>query len=253
LAKDILAIIRPKLKGCYFEPFLGGGAVFFCLNPAKAVLSDINDDLINAYRQVRDRPNTIIRHIKKEKVTKKNYYRIRRLRLCSPLTRSARFLFLNRTAFGGIYRMNARGEFNVPYGGGERTPEALWEQNLLTNASKALKGSALLTADFEEVMGMASKGDVIYCDPTYTVAHENNGFLRYNEKNFSWNDQKRLNKAARRALVRGATVIVSNAAHASLRELYWPYKPIVRNRLSLVSPKPAFRTSIHEWLFVLED
>jgi DNA adenine methylase len=251
LANDIVAIIRPKLKGCYFEPFLGGGAVFFYLNPAKAVLSDINEELINAYQQVRDHPNAIIDHVKREKVTKKNYYRIRRLRPRSPLNRSARFLFLNRTAFGGIYRMNGRGEFNVPYGGGERTPEALWGNSLVTNASKALKGIRLLTADFEEVMGMASTGDVIYCDPTYTVAHENNGFLRYNEKNFSWNDQKRLHKAARQALARGATVIVSNAAHASLRDLYWPYKPIVRSRQSLVSPKPALRKSINEWLFVL--
>jgi len=252
LAKEIVSIIQRQLRGQYFEPFLGGGAVFFMLQPDRGTLSDINPELINAYQQVRDDPNNILKYLKKEKVTTKNYYRLRDLHIRSPVKRTVRFLFLNRTSFGGIYRLNRHGQFNVPYGGGERTPSILWEDNLITNASNALKGMRLLASDFEAVMEMASKGDVVYCDPTYTVAHENNGFLRYNEKNFSWNDQKRLSQAARRAVKRGATVVVSNAAHNSLRELYWPSKPLVRLRSSLVSPNPSFRKPVREWLFVLK-
>ena len=252
LAKQIAFIIRRQLRRRYFEPFLGGGAVFFRLQPKNATLSDINSELINAYQQVRDHPKAILRDLKKEKVTKNNYYLIREKQTGCPLKRTVRFLFLNRTSFGGIYRLNSRGEFNVPYGGGERTPSTLWEDNIITNASIVLKGIRLLVCDFENVMEMASKGDVVYCDPTYTVAHENNGFLRYNERNFSWDDQKRLSKAARRAVKRGATVVVSNAAHDSLRELYWPDKPLVHVRSSLVSPDPAFRRPIREWLFVLK-
>jgi len=210
--KDRLAVsprfpIGELSKDWCLEPSLGGGAVFFMLRPQKAILSDINSELINVYQQVRDNPDAILRELKKQRVTKKNYYQIRKLKGGFPLKRTARFLFLNRTSFGGIYRLNRRGEFNVPYGGGKRTPSSLWKNNLLRDASNVLKRSRLLVADFEDVIERASQGDVVYCDPTYTVAHENNGFLRYNERNFSWEDQKRLSKAARRAVNRGATVI----------------------------------------------
>lgn len=252
LANKIISKIAPRLANRYFEPFLGGGAVFFMLQPDNATLSDINPDLINVYRQVRDKPEALLERIKRRKVTKENYYRIREQHIHHPLQRAVRFLYLNRTAFGGIYRLNRRGQFNVPYGGGQRTPSCLWEQELIKAASRALKGKTLLVSDFEEVMEKARNGDVVYCDPTYTVAHENNGFLRYNEKNFSWEDQKRLASAARRAVRHGATVIVSNAFDRSLLDLYWPSKPVVYVRNSLVSPNPAERRQVRECLFILK-
>jgi DNA adenine methylase len=152
-----------------------------------------------------------------------------------------------------MYRLNREGNFNVPYGGGQRTPSPLWEKALLKSASQALNGANLRVSDFENILSEARLGDVVYCDPTYTVVHENNGFVRYNEINFSWADQKRLALAARQANTRGAVVIINNACHLEIRQLYWPIKPITRGRYSLISPRVSSRRAVQEYLFVLEN
>ena len=253
LASEIINHISSRLRGRYFEPFLGGGAVFFALRSPNATLSDINSDLINAYRQVRENPEALVKRLRRKRISANNYYRVRAAKPACPLERAVRFLYLNRTAFGGMYRLNGDGRFNVPYGGGDRTPAPLWRQNLINTASQLLKGVKLLVSDFEEIMEQAGPGDVVYCDPTYTVAHENNGFIRYNEVNFSWSDQKRLASVALRAMRRGTTVIISNACHGEIRELYWPYEPTTRVRKSLISPEVSFRREVHEYLFILEE
>jgi DNA adenine methylase len=253
-AKHIAEIISPNLKGTYFEPFLGSGAVFFALGPSNAVLSDVNAELINIYKAVKKQPEDICKKIKKLKVSKDNYYRIRSARPKLELDSAARFLYLNRTAFGGIYRLNQKGEFNVPYGGGERTPAILWERDLLINASKALKKVKVLQKDFEAILDSASSDDVVYCDPTYTVTHDANGFIRYNENNFSWHDQERLAAAAERAMKRGALVLISNAHHWSVKELYKKHKAkiYVLSRRSQVSRDPKKRRLVFEYFFVFE-
>lgn len=246
------SIINISLKNRYYEPFLGGGAIFFALHPQEATISDINEDLINTYIQVRDYPYEIMEELRKIPVTKENYYKIRNIEIKDPTKRAIRFLFLNRTAFGGIYRLNLDGKFNVPYGGGERTPEPLWSRCLIENASEALKGVLIKASDFECIIEKAQKGDVVYCDPTYTVAHNNNGFIRYNERNFSWADQERLATAAFRACERGALVLVSNASCPSLKNLYAPFEPKVLIRKSLISRKSSARREINEYLFKLD-
>jgi DNA adenine methylase len=252
LAPEIINHISKRLRGRYFEPFLGGGAVFFALRPPRATLSDINSDLINTYRQVQENPEAILERLRRKRITTNNYYRVRAANPTCPLERAIRFLYLNRTAFGGMYRLNGDGRFNVPYGGGDRTPAPLWKQNLIRTASQLLSGARLLVSDFEEIMEQAGPGDVIYCDPTYTVAHENNGFVRYNEVNFSWSDQTRLASVALTAIRRGSTVVISNACHNRIRALYWPYKPTTRIRKSLICPEGRFRRRVHEDLFILE-
>jgi DNA adenine methylase len=244
----ITDLIRERLTGTYYEPFLGGGAVFFELRPPRAVLSDINPELVNTYRLVRDSVEEIISRLKKLPVNKQTYNRLREVEPDEPILRAVRFLYLNRTAFGGIYRLNLNGKFNVPYGGGERTPAVLWERTLLKNASEALASAELRETDFELVIDLAKKGDVVYCDPTYTVAHDCNGFVRYNERNFSWADQIRLADAARRARQRGAVVIISNANHRTIRRLYPEASFNVLQRLSLVSPDVTKRRSVQELL-----
>jgi len=251
LVPVVLPIIRSRLKGKYIEPFLGGGSVFFALQPACALLSDINPEIITVYRHVRDRPRLLIDKLKSIRVSEEVFYRLRASQPRTALLRAIRFLYLNRTAFSGLYRVNSRGRFNVPYGGGERRPDILWVNELLVNASGALRRAQLLNADFEEVIARASSGDVVYCDPTYTVTHNNNGFRRYNENNYSWNDQERLAQAARRAAARGATVIVSNAHHDEIRALYSPHIPIVLERSSTVAPKVKWRRRVSEFLFVI--
>jgi DNA adenine methylase len=247
----ITSLLGQPISGTYYEPFLGGGAVFFSLRPKRAVLSDTNADLINTYRKVRDYPTDVLRRLKRLNVDEATYYRIRRTDPKDPLERAVRFLYLNRTAFGGIYRLNSEGKFNVPYGGGERSHEALWERRLVITASDALASARLRRADFEDVVALAGKGDAVYCDPTYTVAHENNGFVRFNESNFSWADQVRLAQATSRAAKRGATVIISNAYHTSIRHLYAGATFRRLERHSRVSADPSKRRLVKELLIRL--
>jgi DNA adenine methylase len=247
----IVDVLRRSLQRTYYEPFLGGGSVFFSLQPRLAVLSDINADLINTYCLVRDRPAELIRRLKRLPVDKSTYDRLRASDPEPPVERAVRFLYLNRTAFGGIYRLNLAGQFNVPYGGGERTPEVLWRRDLLATASRVLADADVRHADFELAVESARRGDAVYCDPTYTVAHENNGFVRYNQRNFSWQDQERLACVARRAGERGAAVVISNANHASIRRLYKGAKFQVLERYSSVSTDVSKRRQVRESLVVI--
>lgn len=252
IAKALAKYVASSLSRRYYEPFLGSGAVFFALAPESATISDINGDLINVYHQVRDYPDEIIMQLKNLPVTEADYYRIRAWNPESSFDKAVRFLYLNRTAFGGIYRINKNGKFNVPYGGGNRTPASLWQRNLIKHASIALKKTELIVSDFEKMMEKAGPGDAVYCDPTYSVAFDNNSFKRYNERNFSWEDQKRLAFAAKEARERGALILVSNACHQSFKELYHPFQPIQLTRKSLVSRIPEARREIKEYLFVLD-
>ena len=251
IAPTISSMIRPILNGIYYEPFLGGGAVYFHLQPEKAVLSDLNGDLINTYIAVRDHVDDLIGALRRLKVSAQHYYSIRGANPRKTATRAARFLYLNRTAFGGLYRENRQGLFNVPYGGGHRTPEILWKTDLLRVASQSLLSAEIQQADFEPMIERSGKGDVVYCDPSYTVAHNNNCFLRYNEKIFTFLDQKRLSEAARRAVGRGATIIVSNAKHKCIEKLYPYAEKRVVTRFSSMSAKPGARKRTEEMLLVL--
>lgn len=251
--------ILPYIKGLldgrafdrYIEPFLGGGAVFFGLRPDRAVLSDINLDLITTYRQVKESPLEILDRLKVLAVDAPTYYRLREWEPTSEFDRAVRFLYLNRTAFAGMYRLNREGRFNVPFGGGQRTPESLWRDKLLLKASAALSDANILSADFEDTIQAAGEGDFVYCDPTYTVAHNNNGFIRYNERNFSWNDQRRLARVAAQAAERGATVLVSNAVHQEIRDLYPTAPAHLLDRQTLLCPRANKRGSTQEYVFVI--
>ena len=234
----------------YYEPFLGGGALFFALRPLCSVLSDVNRDLINTYLQVKHHPSDLIRKLQSIPVTKKTYDFQRKHLPSEALELAVRFLYLNRTAFGGMYRLNQTGEFNVPFGGGERTPTPLWEFGLLRKASHALQSSKLEVCDFEVAVNRAESGDLVYCDPTYTVAHNNNGFIRYNERNFSWADQNRLARCCHAAAGRGVTVIVTNAFHLDILKLFNPPHHFIASRHSSLCPKVEYRRVIDEYVFV---
>ena len=234
----------------YFEPFLGGAALFFALRPSKAILSDLNPDLINTYVQVKRHAALITRALRRLPVNAKTYERVRSNMPASRLERAVRFLYLNRTAFGGIYRLNQNGAFNVPFGGGQRTPEALWRDHLLSSASSALKNATLLSCDFEKATEDATENDLVYFDPTYTVAHSNNGFVRYNERNFAWADQKRLASCCKRLACRGAVVLVTNAAHQEIIDLFRADAIHTVQRPSLLCPDVTKRRLVKECIFV---
>ncbi|WP_421983324.1 DNA adenine methylase [Roseibium sp.] len=209
----------PDELGCYFEPFLGGGAVFFGVKPQQAVLSDLNPELIQLYRVVRDEPDELERllYLHQQHHCKEYYYETRAAKPTSRIEQAAWMLYLNRTCFNGLYRVNRRGEFNVPIG---TKTKVVFEDESFRALSCALANADLNSQDFEATIQQANNGDFIYVDPPYTVAHNFNGFLKYNDNIFSWDDQVRLRETLDDAAVRGARIIVSNANHDSIRELY---------------------------------
>lgn len=239
----------PKNFGTYFEPFFGGGAVFFALRPSNAVLSDVNAELINLYVQVRDNAEPLVKALKSFKNSEDGYYAVRATSPRTPVRKAARILYLTRLSFNGIHRVNLRGEFNVPYG--HKTHLSTVDKPHLLGASAALKGATLLSGDFQDATRNACKGDVVYFDPPYTVAHGLNGFVKYNEKIFSWHDQERLVEHARLLAKRGCSVIISNADHQSIHQLYKGFRCQIIERPSVIAASSEHRRKITECIFSL--
>jgi DNA adenine methylase len=206
----------------YREPFLGGGAVFFAMEPGRAVISDANPELIEFYHILRSRHKVLRDRLQiHQKKHSEVYYR--RIRSSAPrlaTDRGARFLYLNRSCWNGLYRVNQKGEFNVPMG--SRTNFS-FETDDFPRAARILRNADLKACDFEENVNEAQKGDFLFVDPPYTVKHNQNGFVKYNEKIFSWDDQIRLRDALVRASRRGVLILATNADHESVRELYEAY------------------------------
>lgn len=203
----------------YIEPFLGSAAVFFHVQPNNGLLSDINSDLINTYIVVRDHwqdlLDVLIAYDKKH--SHHFYYEIRASKPRNLIKKAARFIYLNRTCWNGLYRVNRKGEFNVPIG--TKTRVILSEDNF-ANVSSLLSNIEIQTADFETSINQAIEGDFLFIDPPYTVKHNLNGFVKYNENIFSWDDQIRLRNAIQRAANRGAKILMLNADHSSIKRLY---------------------------------
>lgn len=232
----------------YFEPFAGSAAVFFHLAPRRAILSDLNVDLMETYAALRDCWEDVAgflsRHQRKHSST--YYYEIRSSKPRTVASRAARFIYLNRTCFNGLYRVNQKGEFNVPKG--TKTAVILDTDNF-EKVADLLSNAALLSTDFESVIDSAQSEDLVFADPPYTVMHALNGFLKYNEVLFSWRDQIRLAECLARAAQRGVTVVSTNADHPSVRKLYEETFNIRRlQRNSLISGKSTHRRVVGELL-----
>lgn len=209
----------PEQFDRFVEPFLGSGAMFFALQPAKALLSDLNADLVGCYCAMRDAPDALATRLADHQVLhdKEHYYRVRSAKPEDLIERAVWFLYLNRTCWNGLYRVNLRNEFNVPIG--TKTTVVLASDNFAASAS-TLASAEIAHCDFERTLDQAGPDDFVFVDPPYTVKHNLNGFLKYNDKIFSWADQVRLRDAIARAAARGAKLLVTNANHISIRELY---------------------------------
>jgi DNA adenine methylase len=249
LVPQILELVGDIPVARYHEPFLGGGSVFFSLGVSdKVFLSDLNTDLVEVYRQVRDKPVEVAALLSKYENTSVAYYAARSTMPAEPVERAARFIFLNHTSFNGIFRVNLKGEYNVPFGNRAATnaPDEDW----LVRASKRLQRAQLTGSDFERALGEVQEGDLVFLDPPYTVAHNNNGFVKYNQHLFSFADQERLSEAIKTVSDIGAKFILTNAAHASIDRLFSPLgRKLTVSRRNAIGGKQAARGSAEEFVF----
>lgn len=230
----------------YFEPFIGGGAVLFSLLPEKATISDANLDLIRTYRAIQFDSGGVERALKlhAQKHNDDYFYEVRPNRPDDPVELAAWFLYLNRTCYNGLYRVNKKGQFNVPRGTKDMV---LLPSDNFEAVAKILAGYEILYSDFEPVIDKSRRGDFVFLDPPYTVKHNKNGFIKYNENLFSWDDQVRLAKAVARAERRGVKLLVSNADHPSVRELYKDIgETIALNRYSVIGGGAGYRANTSE-------
>ena len=219
----------PNEINTYYEPFLGGGALFFALQAAgrfrHAVLSDSNLQLINAYTQVRDNVDALIRGLSIQERKYLNatdraeyYYKIRAKQIACDLGGAVNLIFLNKTCYNGLYRVNSNGHFNVPHGR-YKNPTICAESNLRA-VSAALQGVELQVADFAAAPATATDGDFVYFDPPYVPLSETASFTSYTAQDFGMAEQERLARTARQLACQGATVILSNSGHPDVAEMY---------------------------------
>lgn len=214
----------PRKFRRYFEPFLGGGAVFFFLSPPLAFLSDINPDLINTYEVVKQDVEALIALLSKrfsKMNNKKDFYRIRDevdVTRLSKVERAARLIYLNKTCFNGLYRVNRKGKFNVPFGN-YKNP-TICDAEGLRRASVALSRAKLCVCDFEEAVAPAKRGDFVYFDPPYMPLTPTSSFTSYTKEDFGEEEQRRLARVFRELDKRGALVMLSNSPKPLVIELY---------------------------------
>ncbi|MET4198747.1 DNA adenine methylase [Bradyrhizobium sp. LA8.1] len=238
--------LLPARFNNYVEPFLGGGSVLFHLKPKRGLISDLNADLISTYKAVRDDWTSIERLLTKYQRLHSfdYYYKIRDARFADQIEEAARFIYLNRTCFNGIYRVNLKGVFNVPKGSKDAI---ILDDDDFEGIAQSLKKCRIVAQDFEKTIAAASRGDFVFVDPPYTVKHNNNGFIKYNQNLFAWSDQVRLRDCVKAAASRGALVLVTNANHSSVRDLYKGMGVVHQlNRASIISASSEHRRKSSE-------
>lgn len=203
----------------YFEPFLGGGSVFFNMKPEHAYLNDINQELIGTYIAVRDEAEKVCEYLKEHERnhSKDYYYSIREAEVHDSAEKAARMIYLNKSCFNGIYRVNKKGKFNVPYGTDRKI---VFNREDIIRSSQILRGAELTCQDFQHTIEMAQRDDFLFCAPPYTVINEDDRFIGYNADVFKWDDQIRLARALENAMIRGVKIIMTNVDHPAVRDLY---------------------------------
>jgi len=214
----------PDTFGRYFEPFVGGGAVFFDLHAVgradRAYLGDANVHWVMAYEAVRDDVESLIDVLRlhARNHSEGYYYAVREEQPTSKLLIAARAIYLNRTCFNGLHRTNRAGKFNVPMG--RYANPTICDEANLRSCSVALRGVELARGDFASVMSHAQAGDFVYFDCPYVPVSASSSFTGYTSAGFSWTDQERLAACARQLKAGGVRVLLSNADHLSVRRLY---------------------------------
>jgi DNA adenine methylase len=209
-----------EIKGRFVEPFLGGGAVFFAIQAKPAVLSDKNPDLIDLYRGIRYAPTEVWRLFCEYPSDKQAYYRVRQeyTRGWGVIAKAARTVYLNRTCFKGMWRQNSRGMFNVGYGGQSRR-WAIREEDLVA-VSKALRGTTLCCADFEDIIDDTKRADFLFVDPPYHPGRRESRVEHYVFSQFRFESHKRLANSLNRATRRNVRWAMTTSSHPDIMALH---------------------------------
>lgn len=240
----------PKQYGRYFEPFLGSGALYFLLEPESAFINDSSPELVATYAAVRQDAGRVGERASQYPMEKTAYYRIRESRSSDPIERAAEFLFLNRACFNGLYRVNGSGKFNVPWGA-PKTSFIVDTRNLVACGKQLSRdGQVLTSTDFEQTLERCEAGDLVFLDPPYVTKHNENGFVDYNERLFSWADQLRLARVADELRAKGCHVIVTNANHSDLLSLYEAFDKHEILRSSTLAGAASKRGKVSEIVLV---
>lgn len=226
----------------YIEPFIGGGAVFFSLGHNNSIISDLNEELIITYIEVRDNVEMLIKNLSRHKHTEEHFYLTRQMDLnsLSNSERAARLIYLNKTCFNGLYRVNKKGEFNVPYGKGKGS--FLNVENL-RSASLALKGTKIIHSEYSKVVKQyAKRNDFVFLDPPYQPVGKNADFKRYTKEFFYEKDQVQLAEEFKALVKRGCKVMLTNSDHPFIMDLYKDFEIIICNTKRMISSSSKTRT-----------
>ena len=244
----------------YHEPFLGGGAVFFelyskgLLDNKKVCLSDINKELVNTYIIVRDKPDELIKNLEnfKKQHSKEFYYKIRELdrkenyQDLSDIEKATRFIYLNKTCFNGLYRVNKKGYFNTPIGS-YKNPNIV-DSDTILSASEALQNAIIKHQPFQEVLKEAKKDDLVYFDPPYYPLNKTSNFTSYDSNCFLEDEQFELFEVFDKLAQKGAKVVQSNSDTKFIKELYKSYDISIVNANRFINSKSSGRGKISEVL-----
>ncbi len=251
---DELLARTPGEFGAYHEFFLGGGALFFELcaqgKIEEAYLSDVNPKLMNVYEIVKHKPYELLEELKcgKYRNDEATFYKIRENEPEDTVQKAARFIYLNKTAFNGLYRENSTGKFNVPFGR-YSNPKIANEDGIL-EASEALAQARLLCGDFTEILKHAKKGDFAYFDPPYVPLTKTASFTAYTAGRFGPEDQARLKMAVDKLVDEGVRVLLSNSETPFVAELYAGYEQVVVSANRMINCQADKRGKIRELLVV---
>lgn len=247
LLPELMKHIPPRMRR-YHEPFVGGGALFFAVGPKRAILSDQNAELVHTWSQVRDDVSGVLDALSHHLYAAEHFTKVRAQdpATLSPNDRAARFIYLNKTCFNGLWRVNKSGRFNVPIG--RYANPRFCDPGTLFRASHVLQGVQVVHQPFEAALEQATPGDFVYLDPPYDPVSDTARFASYTKDGFSWDDQQRLARACEKLNRRGVRFLLSNSATPRIRALYAGFEQRLVQAPRSINSKASARGRVDEIL-----
>jgi DNA adenine methylase len=247
----------PNKFNSYFEPFVGGGALFFKLQPSKGIISDINPELINLYEVIKLNVEKLINDLKTHKHEENYYYELRNAdrdddyKNWSKIKKASRFIYLNKTCYNGLYRVNSKGYFNVPFGS-YKNPTIVDETNLRA-CSTVLKDTEIILSDFTHIKEKTNNGDFVYFDPPYKPLNKTSSFTKYFKEDFHEKKQIVLKELCDFLTKKDVYFMLSNSYTDMITELYKAYNINIVHAKRAINSKGNSRGKIKEVLITNYD